>query len=84
MDPNTPQPLTLVDYYALAIAPTFYARSIEYVSRNPDSTPAILGQAVTAIFEQATLLDRWSLELRNQPKSPREGRSDEGTGDRVA
>jgi hypothetical protein len=83
MDPNTPQPLTLVDYYALAIAPHFYNYFLDkYSGASPDKIRESGPMMRDAIFEQASGLAAHSLRLRQSP--PREGRSDEGTGDRVA
>jgi hypothetical protein len=82
MDPNTPQPLTLVDYYALAIAPTIYANYLDRSHGKPiEESIRILDMARASVFQEAAHLATMSISMRTPP---REGRSDEGTGDRVA
>lgn len=76
MNPNERHELTLVDYYALAIAPAIYRAGFFKMSDHDlQKNLRIFRLANETILEQATNLATMSLALRNQ--SPTEGIRDE-------
>jgi hypothetical protein len=71
MNPHATHPLTLVDYYALALAPTFYSTIIDQGGEQGTLWENLTTVRV-ALFKEAQDLATMSLNSR----TPREGSHD--------